>query len=304
MTAAVELMQLTKRFDERLAVDSVNLEIPTGSIFGVVGANGAGKSTLLRLTIGTMWPTAGEVRLFGETLARESAPIRQRVHFVGADGEMLRSFRVHEVAHYASLLYERWDEDRCKRLFDALELPRNRTVRNLSTGMKMQLRLAIALSAHPDLLVLDEPTNGLDPVVKRQFLQLIVQEAAGQGTTVILATHLLDDVERIADGVAVMYRGRMVASGVIDDLKGRVHRLQAALPNGLPPAIEDHPAVARVDRQGQVFTLTVEGDAQDIQDRLWAAGAPFVEPVELELTDLFRYLMEKEGYSRDSVLLS
>ncbi|MDQ0188662.1 ABC transporter ATP-binding protein [Alicyclobacillus cycloheptanicus] len=304
MTKAVETVSLTKRFDARLAVDDVHLTVPEGSIYGVVGANGAGKSTLLRLILGTLWPTRGEVRLFGEPLPRESASFRQRVHFVGADGEMLRSFRVHELARYSSLLYERWDAARCDRLFKALELPRDRTIRNLSTGMKMQLRLAIALSAHPDLPILDEPTNGLDPVVKRQFLQLIVQEAAGQGTTVLLATHLLEDVERIADGMAVLYQGRVLASGVIDDLKGRVRRYQAALPGGLPPAIEDDPAVSRVERKGQVFTITVEGDTADIEQRLRAAGAPFVEPIELELSDLFRYLMEKEGYSRDSVLLS
>lgn len=305
MSMVVETTGLTKEFDGKIAVDHVNLQVPAGSIYGVVGANGAGKSTLLRLLLGVLWPTAGEVRLFGEVLPREAAPVRQRVHYVGADAEPFRSFRVHELIRYASMLYEKWDSARCTRLIEALELPTGRTIRNLSTGMKMQLRLAIALSAHPDLLILDEPTNGLDPVVKRQFLQLLVQEAAGEGTTVVLATHLLDDVERMADGVAVMYKGRVVASGVIDDLKGHVRRFQAALPGGLPPAIEDHPAVARVERQGQVFTVTVEGDgAAEIQERLWAAGATFVEPVDLELTDLFRYLMEKEGYTRDAVLLS
>jgi ABC-2 type transport system ATP-binding protein len=205
---------------------------------------------------------------------------------------------------YASRIYERWDPDRCRRLLDALELSIKHTIRNLSTGMQMQLRLAIALSARPDLLLLDEPTNGLDPVVKRQFLQLIVQEAAGQGTTVVFATHLLEDVERIADGLAVMYRGRVVAQGVLDDLKDRVHRLQAVLPNGLAPQIVDHPAVTQVDRHGQVFTITVEGDTAEVQERLWAAGATLVEPVALDLADIFRYLMEKEGYSRDGILLS
>lgn len=305
MSAVVETVNLTKQFDDRVAVDNVSLSVPAGSIYGVVGANGAGKSTLLRLLLGVMWPTAGEVRLFGEALPREAAPVRQRVHYVGGDAEPFRSFRVHELIRYSSMLYERWDQSRCTRLLEALQLPTGRAIRNLSTGMKMQLRLAMALSTHPDLLILDEPTNGLDPVVKRQFLQLLVQEAASEGTTIVLVTHLLDDVERIADGIAVMYQGRAIASGVIDDLKDHVHRLQAALPTGLPPAIEDHPAVARVDRQGQVFTITVEGSgAVEIQERLWAAGATFVEPIGLELSDLFRYLMEKEGYTRDAVLLS
>ncbi|MBX5436108.1 MAG: ABC transporter ATP-binding protein [Alicyclobacillaceae bacterium] len=304
MEWAVQTRALTKRFDGQTAVDHVDLDIPAGSVYGLVGANGAGKSTLLRLILGVMWPTSGEVRVWGEPLPRESARFRQRVHYVGSDGGLFPSFRVRELLHYASLVYEGWDVARCQALLKALELPIDARIRVLSTGMQMQLRLAVALSARPRLLLLDEPTNGLDPVVRRQFLQLIVQEAAGQGTTVVIATHLLEDVERIGDGVAVMYRGRVVASGVIDDLRGRVHRLQAALPSGLPREVEAHPAVTRVERQGQVFTLTVEGDPAPVQALLHSAGASLVEPIPLDLSDLFRYLLEKEGYSREGVLLS
>ncbi|MCL6549221.1 MAG: ABC transporter ATP-binding protein [Alicyclobacillus sp.] len=304
MEWAVQTRALTKRFDGKTAVDHVDLDIPAGSIFGLVGANGAGKSTLLRLILGVMWPTSGEVRVLGQPLPRESAAFRQRVHYVGSDGGMFPSFQVRELLRYASLIYERWDQARCRRLVEALELPIDRRIRALSTGMQMQLRLAVALSARPDLLLLDEPTNGLDPVIRRQFLQLIVQESAGQGTTVVIATHLLEDVERIGDGMAVMFRGRVVAAGVIDELRGRVHRLQAALPHGLPADVEAHPAVTRVERQGQVVTLTLEGDPAPVTARLRAAGAVFIEPVPLDLSDLFRYLLEKEGYSREGILLS
>ncbi|MCL6452946.1 MAG: ABC transporter ATP-binding protein [Alicyclobacillus sp.] len=301
---AVETVQLTKVFEHRPAVDHVDLAVPEGSLFAVVGANGAGKSTLLRLLVGILTPTSGTVRLFGQTLPRDAADFRQDAHYVAADAGMLPSFRVHEVCAYAGRLYKGWDRERCARLLRAVELPLHAPVRTLSTGTQMQLRLAIALSARPRLLVLDEPTNGLDPIVKRQFLQFLVQEAAGEGTTVVLATHVLEDVERIADGLAALYQGRVLLSGSIDELRARCTRLQAVLPNGLPAAVADHPAVAEVNRQGQVYLLTIEGDAAAVAEQLRAAGATVVEPMELALADLFRYWMEKEGYRRDAVLFS
>ena len=304
MTAALATDRLTKQFDTSMAVDAVDWEVSEGSICALVGANGAGKSTLLKMLIGLIWPTGGKVEILGHPLGREAAEIRQRVHYVSGDAAPTPSFRVPDLVRYASLVYERFDRARFRRLQQVLELPLQRPVRTLSTGQKAQISLAIALSSRPDLMILDEPTNGLDPVVKRQFLQLMVQEAASEGTTVVLATHQLDDVERIADAIAVMYRGRMVASGNIDALRGDLHRFQAALPHGLPPALADHPQVLRVDRQGVVFTITAQGDVEEFAKGLHRAGAAFVEEIDLELSDWFRWIMDKEGYRRDGLLFS
>lgn len=304
VTTAIETQFVTKVFDGRPVVNQVSLSIPTGSIYGVVGANGAGKSTLLRIMIGLFRPSFGEVFVFGKPLPREAAHIRQRVHYVGADGEMFRSFRVEEMLNYARLLYKNWDESRCQTLMDALALPLTQRVRNLSLGMKMQLRLAIALATRPELLILDEPTNGLDPIVKRQFLQLIVQEAAGSGTTVVMATHQLDDLERIADGVAFMYQGKIVYSGMVHDMRSDIKQIHVVLPGGLPDALAGHSSLIRTEQRGPLISLSVEGQVEDITRRLEEAGGTHIEVTDLDLEDLFRHLMGKEGYTRDGVLLS
>lgn len=303
MRQVVQMIELSKSFGRQEAVHQVNLEIPEGTIYGIVGANGAGKSTLLRLMLGIIWPTSGEIRLFGDALPRESAAMRQRVQYVGPDGALYRSFRVRDLVEYCRLLYTRFDNSRCNSLLEALQLPLNQSVRRLSMGMQMQLRLAMALSSRPDLLLLDEPTTGLDPVVRKQFLQLIVDEAARDGTTVVMATHQLDVLERIADGIAIMYRGRLIAKGMIEEFKATIRSYQAVLPNGLPDFLQRDGRVLRLDRHGSVWTVVVEDASGEVLEGLQAIGS-HVESLNLNLEDLFAHLLLKEGYSRDAILLA
>jgi ABC-2 type transport system ATP-binding protein len=304
---ALETIDLTKVYEGKVAVDNVSLSIRPGTIHGIVGANGAGKSTLLRMMIGLVQPTSGKILVFGEPMHKEAKHLRSRIHYIGTDGDLYRSFRVADVIRYARYLYPAWDEARCQALLQALELPLHRLVRNLSVGMKMQLRLLVALSSRPKLLILDEPTNGLDPVVKRQFLQLIVQEAANTEMTVVFATHQLEELERIADGATVMYQGRALVSGLLDDLKDHVKRVQAVLPGGIPEDVRRFPGVVQVEQSGQLVTLVVEGRraaAEQLVQQLQALGATYTELLDVSFEELFRYTMQKEGYHRDGILLS
>lgn len=304
---AVETIDLTKVYEGTVAVDNVTLSIQPGTIHGIVGANGAGKSTLLRMMIGLVQPTSGQILVFGEPMHKEAKRLRGRIHYVGTDGDLYRSFRVEDIIRYARYLYPAWDEARCQALLEALELPPHRLVRNLSVGMKMQLRLLVALSSRPKLLILDEPTNGLDPVVKRQFLQLIVQEVAHTEMTVVFATHHLEDLERIADGVTVMYEGRALVSGLLDDLRDHVKRVQAVLPGGVPDEIRHWPGVVEAEQSGQLLTLVVEGGrftGEQLVRELQALGATYTELLDVGFDELFRYTMQKEGYHRDGILLS
>lgn len=302
MTTAIETRQLTKLFADERAVDAVSLAIPAGSIYGIVGANGAGKSTLLHLMLGLLWPSYGEVRVFDQPLTKESAEIRQRVHHVAADAPIAKSFRVADLVHYASLLYKGWDGARIRRLLDALQLSPRQHIRHLSLGQQAQLRLAVALSARPDVLLLDEPTSGLDPVVRKQFLQLLAQEA-GNGVTILMATHQLEPLERIADGLAVMYRGRLIAHGVLEEMRLRIRCYQAVIPAGLPDAIRRNTAVIRTENRGSLWTVVAEDTDGRIRHEL-SKTATVVEPVDLNLDDLFTHLLSKEGYTRDAILLA
>lgn len=301
----METKRLSKVIDGHMVLDRLDLTIAAGSIHGIIGANGAGKTTLLRLLNGVYRPTLGEVSTFGQPLPYESASIRQRIHLVNADGAYYPGFRVQDLLRYASMVYDRWDQARCDALIRALQLPLSQSIRKLSLGAKMQLRLAVALSSLPDVLLLDEPTNGLDPVVRRQFLQLIVQEVAENGTTVVMATHRVEDLEAMADHVSVLYQGRLILSGSMESFKRDFHEVIAVSEDDvLPATIKDCAQIKSVHSRGKVHAMVVQGDPNVVCAALHRCGAKHVEVQSVQFEDLFRALMEKEGYTRDAILLS
>jgi ABC-2 type transport system ATP-binding protein len=300
----IETKKVSKVIDERSVLTGVDLAVPAGSVYGIVGSNSAGKTTLLRLLNGVYRPSSGEVRVFGQPVPEDAASIRQRVHLVSADGIFYPGFRVKDLFHYSSMMYTNWDETRCKVLSKALELRIDQPIRTLSLGTKMQLRLAVALSAHPEVLLLDEPTNGLDPVVRRQFLQLLVQEVAGAGTTVVMATHRLEDLEAVADGIAVLYQGNMVLSGRLESFQSEFHEVIAVIDGNGPLDTQDMPVVKTTQVRGKFQSVVVQGDTTEVCRKFQAAGAVHIDVVPLSFEDLFRALMQKEGYTRDAILLS
>jgi ABC-2 type transport system ATP-binding protein len=300
----LEAVNVCKTIGDQAVLRDISLAIPAGSIHGIVGSNGAGKTTLLRMFNGVYRPTSGTVRAFGDVLPPDAAHIRQRVHYVSADGAFYPGFHVADLLRYASLLYQGWDASRCDALVKVLELPLHRPIRKLSLGMKMQLRLAVALSSRPDVLMLDEPTNGLDPVVRRQFLQLIVQEAAGSGMTVVMATHRLEDLEAIADGISVLYKGRLVLSGTLETFKHQFSEVIAVTESNELPDVTDAADIVSVQSRGKIHTWVVQGDTRGLADRLRQAGVSHMDIQPITFEDAFRALMEKEGYSRDAILLS
>jgi len=299
---AIEARAVSKCFGGELALDGVELQVERGSIHALVGANGAGKSTLLRILTGVVWADVGTVHLFGELLPREGAAVRQRVHYVGDGGEMFPAFRVGELCHLFRLLYARYDDVRMQRLLSILELPQAQRIRNLSVGMKMQLRLALALSVHPDLLILDEPTSGLDPVVRRQFYQLLVQEVAKGDMTLLIATHQIAELETIADTISIMVAGRIVESATIEDLRARFCRFQVVARQGLPSLLRQHPAVLECLPVGDSTLLLVDRTKGDLQSELENHSITGLAEVSLTLEDVVSATLRANGYVRDGLL--
>lgn len=307
----IETFRISKIIDGNTVLSDVNFSVQKGSVHGLVGSNGAGKTTLLRLLNGVYAPTKGEVRVFGQPLVGDAATIRQRVHLVSADGAFYPGFRVQDLLQYSSLLYKKWDKTRAKDLVTALDLPLHQPIRKLSLGMKMQLRLAVALASRPDVLLLDEPTNGLDPVVRRQFLGLIVQEVAGTGMSVVFATHRLEEIEAMADEISVLYQGRTLLSGNLEDFKTAYREVVAVVEahdafDGYSSANDSLPHLGVVARQsrGKIQSFIVKGDTSPLRSYLLQSGAVHIEEQPVKFEDLFRALMEKEGYTRDAILLS
>ncbi|GIM46779.1 hypothetical protein DNHGIG_23280 [Collibacillus ludicampi] len=169
--------------------------------------------------------------------------------------------------------------------------------------MKTQLALIIALSIRPQLLIMDEPTSGLDPVVKQQFLQLIMQEVADGNTTVFYSTHHLQDLERIADYAAAIYKGKVLFSRSLEEMKQTTRRIQVVFPNGLPAEIRSLPQILHIEEQGKIYSLIVSDHFHETMERIRSFDPLFVEALDLNFEELFVYTMKKEGYVRERIVL-
>jgi len=294
---------LGKQYGSLRAVQDVTLTVAQGSIFGIVGTNGAGKSTFLSMLLGLTRPSEGRARVLGSDVTERSGAYRERVGFVTDQDYFLRQFSVREMIAWGRKTWSRWDDIRCRQLLESFELPANRPVRSLSKGMRVQLAFVSALSLRPEVLILDEATSGLDAVVKRQILQLIVQEAAS-GVTVIMATHNLAELERIAERVAFFHEGRVVLQTSTEDAKREMRRIQVVFPGGLPEAVRMAPGVLRVEESGAVYNVIVETEADKVAELCRQHGPIYMEELEVDFEELFVHIMHKEGYAREEIVLA
>lgn len=302
MSLAIETTQLTKVYGSQEVFRSVNLEVNAGSVHAIIGPNGSGKTTLLKVLSSLVMPTKGTIHVFGE-MGMDGAGLRQRVHYVSSDVNLYPFFKVQDILKYASLLYDRWDHERAELLTDAFQLQRKQIVRKLSLGMKMRLRMVIALSTQADILLMDEATNGLDPAAKDQILDLILQEAAQRGVTVVMATHQLSEVERAADTISVLLNGALVTTSRVDDLKEQLHEVYTALPRSVIKRLSQFPGVLEIIDQDESQSIMWTGPRDEIKRLLYSMGANFVDIRSASLDRWFQSLLKKEGVPSAKIVL-
>ena len=300
MEAILSVRRLTKRIRGREVLCSVDMAVGEGSVHAVLGANGAGKSTLLRIIAGLYRPDAGDILWCNAPVSpHKDAAWRSQLALVGADLSLPARFSVADCRHYASLMYASWDDTRWQRIAKSLELPVVERIHRLSLGTRAQVKLAIALAIRPRLLLLDEPTVGLDPVVRRQIWQWLVGEAAETGMSLVVATHELDEIERLADALTVLYRGRKVWSGELEEAKRAFVRLIAQGVDGISGEV---PGLWSWEREGphSVSALVERAKLEEVIAYVRKSGAEKVLVQEnLSLDELLRLWLRKEGYVRE-----
>ena len=230
--AVIRTEKLTKRYKKMTAVSEVSLEVPPGKIFALMGRNGAGKSSLIRMLLGLTPITSGGATVLGLDSAKQHVAIRARVGYVPEAHHMYRWMTISQVVRFTASFYPTWNEKSCADLIRKFDLDPSKRIRELSRGMVAKVALALALAHEPRLLVLDEPTDGLDAVVRKEFLESIVSVAADEGRTVLISSHLLQDIERVADRVALMEESRIGLVEDTDTLKARFRELKITF--GLP----------------------------------------------------------------------
>jgi len=287
--------RLTHYYGATRALDTVSFEVPEGSIFALLGRNGAGKTTALHCLLGFLEPTRGTARILGHDARRLSPAARTRIGFVAEGSRLVPWMRVRELVAFQRASFPGFDADLCGRHLQRLGLPPKRRVYQLSRGMRAQLALALALAQRPEVLVLDDPAMGLDAVVRREFLEVMIDLIAEEGRTLLYSSHILTDVERVADRIAILDRGVLRVNAPLDRLKARVRRWHALFPGDAPepPAL---PGVVRARRARNELVLTVVDGEGEIEAACRDLGAKEVAAESLGLEDLFiEYTAERAG---------
>ena len=284
---AIQAQGLVKRLRGGVtAVDGVDLEIPRGAVYGLIGRNGAGKTTLLRLMMGLLRPSEGSVRVLGAELLDAPRAHRARVAYVSQQQPLPAWMTLDELGRYLSHFYDAWDPVYARALADRFGLEDDRPIGAMSGGEQRKASLLLALAARPEVLLLDEPAAGLDPIARRGLIEELVDVlASGRDCTVVLSTHIIADLERIAESVGIMDRGRIVASDRLDALQSGTKRVQVIV-EGDPRAVEI-PGALRTTREGPVTTAIVRLSDPSALDKLAATPGLRVNVFPLGLEDIF-----------------
>lgn len=287
-SVAIQLAGLTKQFGCTTAVQDLSLSVPCGSTFGLIGPNGAGKTTTLKMLMGVLQPTAGRAMVFGRDVLAEPLVVKQRVGYVPDQHNIDGWMRVEEAVGFCSSFYTSWNDQVCQEMLKRFELDSQKKVKHLSRGMLVKLSLALAVSHEPDVLLLDEPIAGLDPLAREEFLDGVLRTVCERAQTVIFSTHSLDDVQRLADTVGILYEGRLLVHRNVEELLATTKRIRATLTNGHPPdQVPDNIVWERVN--GREWLFTVSEFSQETVQRLRAQdGVDHVEVIDLGLEDLFK----------------
>ncbi len=287
--AVIETVGLKKSYKEVEAVCGLDIRVPRGSIYGFLGRNGAGKTTTIKMLLGMVAPDAGEGRVLGYPIdvRSESLEIRRRTGFVSEDKGLYDYMTVSQMIEFTRPLFPSWRRDRESELLRSFELPLTRKVRQLSKGMRTKLALLLALARGAELLILDEPTEGLDPAAIEDVLQALVRLVAEEEVTIFFSSHQIAEVEQIADHVAIIDKGRRVVAGALDDVKEKYRRINLIFDGLAPAASFEIAGIERVQKDGRQLSLLVSHNLDEIINQARALRAQSVDVVPVTLKEIF-----------------
>jgi len=298
----VETRSLVKRYGGSgqravAAVDGLSMRVERGSIYGFLGRNGAGKTTTIRMLAGLAKANSGSARVLGLDAGRDSIAILERTGFV-IDKMLLPSMNGNDLVRFNRGFFPRWSDALARRYAESLEIPMDRKFKKLSHGNKTKLCLLLALAQNPELLVLDEPTAGLDPVVTDQLLRVLVEDFANDGRTILMSSHHLSEVEKIADWVGIIDKGKLLLEARLDDIRANYRRVRA-VGERLP---QRGPEVVTVSATEGVADYVLSADAEGFAAGLRSNGATILDVAPMNLSEIFLELVGKESHVPVEVL--
>ena len=292
----LELKNVTKTFGNFTALDNLSMTIPKGAVYGLVGPNGAGKSTAIRHLIGVYRPDSGEITMEGLPIY-ENPALKERIASIPDDVFYYPAATMEEMHKFYKGIYPQFDEELYQKLFEVFQLPKKTQIRRFSKGMQKQAAFHLSICCRPDVLILDEPVDGLDPVMRRQVWSLILSDVAQRGTTVLISSHNLRELEDICDYVGIMDHGKMLLERSLADMQGNTVKLQMVgqVPEGLN--------ILHESTSGRLNTLIVRGTAEEVEAMVSAANPAYFDILPLSLEEIFIYELGGVNYEVKNIVL-
>ena len=297
----IEVKNLVKTFDGFRALDGASLTVPTGSVYGLVGPNGAGKSTLIRHLIGVYRQDSGSITIGGEDVW-ENAALKDRVGIIPDDWFYFAGANVRDMMKFYKGMYPRFSTERYEKLKEVFNIDEKRSIRRLSKGMQKQVAFWLTLSCMPEYLILDEPVDGLDPVMRRQVWSLVMGDVAQHGTTVLVSSHNLRELEDVCDHVGIMDKGTVLLERSLIALQDNMVKLQVVFPEGMTEVPADLP-VLHASRLGRIHTLIMRMNAEQAANLLSVYNPLLVDAVPLTLEEIFIYELGGADYAVKDIVL-
>ena len=285
----IKVNNVSKSFDNFLALDSLSINVRKGSIYGLVGPNGAGKTTLMKAIAGIYRLNKGEI-LIDNKKAYENVDIKNETIYISDELFFFNNFSIKQMAELYKMVYTNWDQERYESLKEVFKIDEKRNANKLSKGMQKQVAFWLAMSTRPKVLLLDEPLDGLDPVMRRKVLNIIMEDVDENKTTVMISSHNLRELEDICDHVGILSKGKLVLQRQIDDLKTETHKIQVAFENGLfPEELSKKFNLLRKSRLGTVYSIILKGDKDEIVKEFKKFNPLILDIIPLTLEEIFIY---------------
>lgn len=298
----LEAKHVVKTFDGFRALDGLTMTVPTGAVYGLVGPNGAGKSTIIRHLAGIYRQDSGEVLLDGQPVYEDPA-VKRRMTVIGDDWYYFPQANIREMAHFFAGLYPAFSWERYEKLKQVFPLDEKMMLRRMSKGMQKQAAFWLTVCCMPEYLILDEPVDGLDPVMRRQLWSLLLGDVAERGTTVLVSSHNLRELEDVCDHVGILDHGRVLLERSLSDLQDNTVKLQVAYPGVTEPVLPAEMQILHRSHVGRVYTYIVRGSREDILRRMQITEPVLLESIPLTLEEIFIYELGGVDYAAKDILL-
>ena len=292
----LNMQQVTKTFGDFTALNNLSMNVPQGAVYGLVGPNGAGKSTAIRLLTGVYRPDCGEITLDGQPIY-ENPEVKSRISYIPDEIFFFPSASLEEMRKYYKGFYPQFDDQLFDRLYEVFQLPKKGQIRRFSKGMQKQAAFHLSICTRPDVLILDEPVDGLDPVMRRQVMSLILSDVAQRGTTVLISSHNLRELEDVCDHVGIMDKGSMLLERSLASMQGNTVKLQMV--GDAPKDLE----ILHTSVSGRLNTLVVRGTPEQVQAKVSACNPTYFDILPLSLEEIFIYELGGVNYEVKNILL-